>query len=150
MLSVYFGGIRGLCDWRGWGMNSQRLNMKTHTLSACISLTSRRPEPTCASRLTIPTQAQSNGNTIHYLSNPLSHTSHPGEEPCTINHRESGLYPSTPQGSTPPHLRGILPSLGPAPAHIPPAAAQAGPFIYTHMCMCTHTHTPFYEHTGMK
>lgn len=39
------------------------------------------------------------------------------------------------------HVWGILPSLGPAPAHISHATAHVSLFIDTNTHMCIHTHT---------
>lgn len=81
--------------------------------------------------------------TIYYLFNPpVSHSSPSREKPCTISHRESVLYCSTTDGSTPSSCLGHSATIRTStPSHFSCYHTCECLFIYTHMHACVHTHT---------
>lgn len=96
---------------------------------------------------------QSHSNiTIYYLFHPpVSHSSHPWEEPGTISYRESVLYCSITGGSTTSSCSGYSATIRTStPSHY--SCYCTCEYSFTHTCAYTHTQrdSPSREHIGMK
>lgn len=84
---------------------------------------------------------QSHSNiTIYYLFHPpVSHSSHPWEEPGTISYRESVLYCSITGGSTTSSCSGYSATIRTStPSHY--SCYCTCEYSFTHTCAYTHTH----------